>query len=300
MQENNGRVIAVFAHNESQNITACLESVKRAIKVGDSCYVLNNGSSDNTGTLVNEFIKTNSFCNLIAIEMGDKANAWNVFVHELNITASLFCFLDGDCVITPNSIDALEKCSKDNPFANAVAALPHEQTSKKNREEMLRDGGLAGNLYALSRNFVDRIRSNNIRLPLGLIGDDSLIGALIYWDLNPTENDWDKRRIAPCEEATFSYEPLSIFSSRDIKLYYRRKLRYSLRHFQMMLFKPLLKEQGLAGIPQHIDDLYVNYTDQLKLAWRWTDTWFDYFALRQIKKTIAAHKLKCQNTKKMI
>ena len=279
------RVIAIFAHNEAKNIISCLISVKKAIRVGDECYVLNNGSSDDTGYLVDLFSKENSFCKLITIEIGDKANAWNVFCHELNITSSLYIFLDGDCTVSPNSFDALESSIIKNPSANAAAGLPDKHISRKNREEMIRNRGLAGNLYALSPDFMQRIRNYNMRLPLGLIGDDSLVGALASWNLDP-KTSWDATKVVSCEDANFSYKRLSLFSIEDIRLYWRRKIRYSLRHYQIMLMKAPLKSQGLKAIPQNIEDIYIDSASQLKLAWRGLDTWFDYLAFRIIRKCI--------------
>ena len=282
------RVIAIFAHNEGRNIIACLESVKRTIRVGDECVVLNNGSTDNTGSLVEKFSVTNSFCRLVTIDVGDKANSWNIFVHKLGIEADLFYFLDGDCEISPNALDALEKCIVRNPIANSAAALPSDKISPRNRVIMMRDGGLAGNLYALPKQFIEKLRKNNVYLPFGLIGDDSLVGALAYWDLNP-KTVWDKSRIITCKDADFSYVPLSPFSLRDIRLYYRRKIRYSLRYFQINLMKKPLKDHGLAAIPENIEDLYVLHSSEVKMKWRGIDTFFDYLAARIIRKCIAEH-----------
>lgn len=282
------RVIAIFAHNEANKIIACLESVKKSIRTGDECIVLNNGSMDNTGLLVNEFLKTNNFCKLVTIDVGDKANAWNVFVHELKIEADIFYFLDGDCEVIYNALDALEKCIFENPIANAVAALPSDKVSPKNRAAMIKEGGLAGNLYALSKQFIERLRKNSVLLPFGLIGDDSLLGALAYWDLNP-KADWDKRRIVICNNANFSYVPLSPFSLTDIRLYYRRRVRYSLRYFQTKLMKKPLKEFGLAAIPKNVDDLYINHSAEVDVRWRGIDTFFDYLAAQKIKNSIKEH-----------
>jgi glycosyltransferase involved in cell wall biosynthesis len=286
MHHKENRVIAIFAHNETRNIISCLNSVKQAMRDGDECYVLNNGSTDDTGAKVDEFSKENSFCKLITIELGDKANAWNVFCHELNITSSVYIFLDGDCTVSPNSFDALESCIKNKPCVNAAAGLPAEHISKKNRAEMLLNGGLAGNLYALSGDFMHRLRHNKVRLPLGLIGDDSLVGALAYWDLDP-KTSWDKSRIISCEGANFLYVRLSLFSITDIRLYWRRKIRYSLRYYQIMLMKAPLKSLGLKAIPVNIEEIYENSIPKLKLYWRGLDTWFDYLALKRIRKSIA-------------
>ena len=114
-EEKKRRVIAVFAHNEARKIIACLESIKREVRAGDKCVVLNNGSADATSELVEDFSKNNDFCTHVNIEVGDKSNAWNVFVQEIRIKADVFCFLDGDCEILPGSLNALEKCMESNP-----------------------------------------------------------------------------------------------------------------------------------------------------------------------------------------
>jgi glycosyltransferase involved in cell wall biosynthesis len=281
------RALAIFAHNESENIVACLDSVKRTMREGDTCFVLNNGSNDDTGAVVARYAQTNPFCHRVDIALGDKANAWNVFVHELGAEAGLYCFLDGDCAVAPGALDALEACLLRHPEANAAAALPAANVSRKNRETMLREGGLAGNLYALSAAFVARIRAGKVRLPVGLIGDDSLTGALAYWDLDP-QGDWDTRRIVTCADASFSYSRFSPLSARDVRLYYRRKIRYSLRQFQNDLMRRPLKDLGLAALPANMVDLYRSRAGELKLSWRGLDTWFDYLALKRIRGAIAA------------
>lgn len=280
--DNTQRVIAVFAHNEARKIIACLESVKKNITQGDRCIVLNNGSTDETHTLVEAFAKDNDFCSLVEIAIGDKANAWNVFIHQVNLQADVFCFLDGDCEMLPGSLDALERCMRDHPTANAIAAIPADNTGEVFRGAMLEEGGLAGNLYALPNHFVTRIRAANMRLPLGLIGDDSLIGTLAYWDLNPKQG-WDLTKIKLCENARFFYSPLSYFSFHDVWLYYRRKIRYSLRRIQTNLMYKPLKGQGLAAIPPNVDTLYADHAAGLRLTWRGLDTWFDWLAIRRIK-----------------
>lgn len=278
-----GRAIAVFAHNEERHIIACLESVHALARDDDRCFVLCNGSRDRTRDLVASFARNYTFCNLIEIEVGDKANAWNVFCHELGIDAGMYIFMDGDCRAGPDAFEALAACLESQDRVNAAAGLPDRGCSRGEREAMLTEGGLAGGLYALSRGFVDRVRKLGVRLPVGLIGDDSLIGTLAYWDLEP-RNEWDKSRIACCEAASFHFDRLSLLSVQDARLYLRRKVRYSLRYFQNQMLRSRLKAWGLAGIPEHVRQLYAEAPSELTvLKWRGLDTLFDYLALRRIR-----------------
>lgn len=280
-----GRAIAVFAHNESNNIIACLKSVKEAMGRDDRCVVLNNGSTDNTQILVDQFCKENLFSSQVTIELGDKSNAWNLFVHECNIDAEIYIFLDGDCRISRQSFNALESCIRSQPEINAAAGIPDIGISPKNHKAMIKDGGLSGNLYALPSSFVNKIRNHEIRLPVGLIGDDSLVGALAAWDLNP-KNQWNRSRIHICVEANFLYDRISLLDRKDRALYYRRRIRYSLRHFQIKLMRDILKKEGVKGMPATVDELYAKYQDKLRLEWRGLDTWFDYLALKRINRAI--------------
>lgn len=282
------RIIAVFAHNEGRKILNCLESIRRAIRDGDQCYVLDNGSSDNTGVVVQAYAKEHPFCKLVTIELGDKANAWNVFVHDQHPEAGLYCFTDGDCEVAPDALNALESATHQHPDANAVAGVPDQASSLSIRNGMLASGGLAGGLYALTASFVQRIREQQVRLPIGLIGDDSLVGALAYWNLNP-QGPWDLTRVVVCAGAEFSFTRLSMLSPRDMRLYYRRKTRYALRDLQTSLLKGPIEAQGLTVIPAHVEELYTRYGRQLKLRWRGLDTWFDYLALRKVRAHLAAH-----------
>jgi glycosyltransferase involved in cell wall biosynthesis len=281
-------VMAVFAHNEANNIIKCLDSIKKSNNVETlRCFVLANGCIDRTCQLVFKYANENPFVKLVEIEKGDKANAWNMFVHSVAPNADIYFFLDGDCRVLPNSLDELERCLKNNRNANAAAALPLDigRSTKKQIKEMISDGGLAGNLYALSKDFVERIRDKGVYLPFGLIGEDSLIGALAYWNLDP-RHEWDRSKIVISEKARFTYIPLSLFSIKDLIQYFKRKKRYSIRYYQIHLLKRPLKEEGITGIPENINQLYDLFSDKLKLRWRGLDTFFDWLALRAIKTSL--------------
>lgn len=279
------RTIAVFAHNEERKIIDALECVKEADAGRDSrCYVLANGCGDATVELVREYATKNPFVELVVLPVGDKANAWNVFVHEVAPAADIYFFTDGDCRIARGSLDALEHCLSAGG-ANAAAAVPDNaaRTTARQIVSMVRQGGLAGNLYALSGEFVGRVRSRGVRLPLGLVGDDSLVGALAYWDLDPTQ-EWDMNKIVICGRARFSYTPIALYDPRDLVVLFRRMRRYSVRHFQNIILKPPLKRSGVDGLPHHMEDLYRIYADDLRLKWRGANTLFDWLALRQMRR----------------
>jgi hypothetical protein len=120
---------------------------------------------------------------------------------------------------------------------------------------MLKERCLAGNLYALSRAFVERIRAENVRIPLGWIIEDGMVGALAKWDLDPMRG-WDDRFLVPCPEAGFRFDSLRMSNPRHWRVYWNRRLRYSTGYFQNRVIAPFLKRSGLKGIPQNVEELW--------------------------------------------
>lgn len=280
-------VIGVFAHNEARQIEACLESIRPQLQPGDVCHVLNNGSTDDTGDVVRAYCARHPFCRLVNIEIGDKANAWNLFVHDIAADADVHVFLDGDCRAKAGALSALRHGFEAEPRALALAAVPDPAISPSFHRLMLSGPGVAGNLYALSRAFIARVRRLHVRMPVGWIGDDSLVGALVFWDLNP-RGEWDKSRLVVMKSAQFEYDPFSPWSLNDLRLQYRRKVRYALRHRQNQMLHPLLKKEGLSAIPPTVLDLYRKAGPPPPVQGIGPAAWFDRLARQRILIALAA------------
>lgn len=279
--------IGVFAHNEASDIEACLESLRPQLLPGDVCHVLNNGSTDDTGRVVAAYSKRHPFCRLVNIEVGDKSNAWNVFVHDVAPDADVHVFHDGDCRVKGQALAVLRHGFNAVPHAHALAAVPDPAISPEFHRLMLTGPGVAGNLYALSRAFIERARQLRVRLPLGWIGDDSLVGALAFWDFDPT-GGWDPSRIAVMTEAQFEYDPFSPWSLADLRLQYRRKIRYALRHRQSQMLHPLLKKEGLSAMPPTVLDLYRRAGPPRPVQGFGPAAWFDRLARQRIVSALAS------------
>lgn len=278
------RVVAIFAHNESRRIIACLEALRLSpLPDGTTCYVIANGCTDDTVIRATEYAQRASWVKVIDLKIGDKANAW-YFVHEVAAEAGIYFFTDGDCQIESGALQHLEERLLSNPDINAVSGVPSSRNLSLGifRSIITSKGGFAGNLYALSQDFVTRIRIKQIRLPHGLIGDDSLIGALALWNLDPSAQ-WNLDLIQVVPSATFRYESILRASLYDPAFYIRRLKRYSLRHFQNQLIKFRIKELGLSVLPYHINSLYLEAEDKELIPRRSLKHYFfDRWAITQI------------------
>lgn len=193
---------------------------------------------------------------LTEIALGDKCGAWNTYVHEIAPPAEAHLFLDGDMRMDPGAGPELYRTLLQAPDARAAIALPVGGRNEASyRKQLLAEPSVWGNLYALRDSVLRQFREQGIRLPLGHIGDDGLIGYLVDRDLDPRAPAIPGRTVA-AERATVRYSRLRWFVPRDIRLYWRRRVSYSVRHFQFQALGPRIKTHGVEAIPASIVELY--------------------------------------------
>jgi glycosyltransferase involved in cell wall biosynthesis len=278
----------VLAHNEAEHITACLDSLYAAEPQQPlEIFVLANGCTDDTEPIVLDYARKHSEVHLVSIALADKCNAWNVYIHETvprhAAGYGVYFFMDGDARVLPGSLSAMIEGLSQNPRALAASAVPITgRNRQRDRQSILDDHGLVANLYALSGVFVRSLQDKQVKIPVGLEGDDGLIGALVKWNLDPRTN-WDDARVVPCPKAGFSFDSLSWLRPRDWRTYWRRRIRYARRQYEFELIGQRLKASGLDGMPMHIRELYRDAA-VCRIHWTTTSALFDWLALRAMQK----------------
>jgi glycosyltransferase involved in cell wall biosynthesis len=284
--------VMVLAHNEERHIKACLDSIFAADPASRfQVYVMANGCTDATEDIVRQYARKRPEVHLVSIGLGDKCNAWNVFIHE-TVPAEcpdleVYFFMDGDARAVAGSFSAMAHALGEDEYAHAASAPPVSgRNAARDRAELLEQHGLVANLYALRGAFVRRLRQIGVRIPLKLEGDDGLVGALIKWDLAPERQDFDDRRIVPCPNAGFEFEPFSPLRPANWLAYWRRAVRYGRRRYEFQLLGPLLKSKGLSALPSDITALYDNAAT-LRLQWQGLYTLPNLVALRRMRKVAA-------------
>lgn len=280
--------VMVLAHNEEKRIASCLESVLSSDHSAKlDIYVMANGCTDATEAIVAEIASSNPAVHLVSIALGDKCNAWNVFVHDVVPAkcpgAALYFFMDGDARVTQGSLGAMARTLLQSSRANAVGAPPASgRNLVKDREELLRDRGLVANLYALKGSFISRCQTLGVRIPLRLEGDDGLVGALVKWDLDPRQA-MDDDLIVACPDAGFTFDSFTPARLSDWHSYWKRMVRYGRRRYEFALLGPMLKRDGLVAMPADIRELYRDAAN-LELRWDGIYTLTNWFALREMRR----------------
>ena len=275
--------VAVFAHNEESNIVRCLDSLDQG--AGLDIFVLANGCSDGTVARVRRYALDHPEVRVVELERGDKASAWNAFVHGFAPDNAETCyFIDGDVRAGEGALGRLARALERNPEAHVAAAIPGSGRNRRAQlDEQIETHGVQGNLYAVRGSFLSAMRREQLRLPAGFVRDDGLLGALAKWDLSPFRGAWNPDRVIVVTDARFLFDPVEMFSPKGIRQYWNRKIRYSIGHFETSLLKGEMKARGLTGIPADVLALY-GKAEMPKLRWRGVDTLFDWMALMRIAR----------------
>lgn len=280
--------VMVLAHNEEEKVAACLDSLlasepDRHLEI----YVMANGCTDRTEHIVADYARSRPEVHLVSIALGDKCNAWNVFIHETIPQQcpgrDVYFFMDGDARIGHQALSRMAHALEIDTHAHAASAVPGSGRSMaKDRREIIENRGLVANLYALRGSFTERLRQAGVRLPLKLEGDDGLLGALIKWNLE-AGSKWDDNLIHPCPDAIFEFDPVPIGRLEEWPKYWRRLIRYGRREFEFQLLGPRLRQYGVAGLPVDIQELY-SEAESLKLPWKGIYTLSHLIALREMRR----------------
>lgn len=278
-------VVAIFAHREERRIAACLRSLPLC-RPDTEFHLLVNGSNDRTAAIGQEVARLHPALTVHDWQPGGKARTWNRFVHDVGPErADCWIFMDGDAEITTGSIDALQAAVA-QPGVNAAAGMPMNGRQAELYRAMLHsERGLFGDLYALSGDFVARIRQSHIRLPEDLIGDDGLIAAMAATDLR-NEDGWDRERIFPCDGAGFLCAPVRLIAPSSWLMQYKRMTNYSVRHFQNRIISDIMKREGPAALPPRMATLYPRWWDRFVLRTGITG-WFDRRAIARMHRAAA-------------
>lgn len=97
--------IVMFAYNEEKNIEHSIKSVfKNITQQCESVFVIANGCTDNTVEVLDKLKINKHYCrlNIINIQLGDKCNAWNTYMHDIAPDVDVHFFIDADVTFTEN------------------------------------------------------------------------------------------------------------------------------------------------------------------------------------------------------
>ncbi|MBR0568571.1 hypothetical protein J5J83_20800 [Azoarcus sp. L1K30] len=181
------------------------------------------------------------------VALGDKAHAWNTYVHHLWPDARTTVFIDGYVEVAPQALGLIDRTLTDSPAVSAATGVPSVGSSASRlRREMIEGGGIHGNLCALSRAAMVTIRQSGFRLPLGLYRVDSLLGSAICFRFDSVANRWDPGQIRVVPEASWAFRSLKWWHPGDIVKHFRRVLRQDQGRLENNAFRSHFRDRKLS------------------------------------------------------
>lgn len=228
--------IIMFAYNEQNNIFNTLGSVynNKSIEL-NKVYLIANGCTDKTAEYAAQLKSELEFSELtiVNLQLGDKCNAWNYYMHNLADDVGCHFFIDADVNFSENCFQLMhDKLINAENAEVAIAGLP---LSGRNidfyRSLVVERSCLFGNLYGLSNQFIKRIHETKFHLPIGLNWIDSFLTKAVNTDIQFFNYNLPNR-VAYINNVGYSFESLSPFKQADIKLYFNRISRYELGKLQ--------------------------------------------------------------------
>lgn len=228
--------VAVFAARESvETIETTIEAINQAVSENDCrIAILVNGNKNLADQLSRRF-QERAYAppkgiriDIWFLEVGDKAQTWNAYVHRLYPGGELTFFVDGYAAPKPDALRLLSHAISKSPQSLAVSGVPScGSSARRQAAVMLHSGGIHGNLFALPKRTMEELRQRAICLPKGLYRTDSLIGAILNFRFDPSKYNWDPGQILVQGDATWKITPLRWWHPGDIRTHVTRVLRQS-------------------------------------------------------------------------
>ncbi|HEV2608905.1 MAG TPA: hypothetical protein VGU61_01460 [Noviherbaspirillum sp.] len=231
--------VAIFAARETAGtLASCLQAALKSCGSRRTVIdVLVNGNralADQFSEYVDEFRRRrmdnqttdNAVVRVWFIPFGDKAHAWNVYLHTIWPGGDVGYFIDGYVQVRPDAFLLLDEGLTTTTGALGATGIPTSGRSARNlASQMLTEGGMHGNLHAIRGSAISNLKQTGFRLPLGLYRTDSLIGAVLMFRLDPAKNEWDPKRVFVHPQVTWHVASASLWTLKDLSAQYKRKLR---------------------------------------------------------------------------
>lgn len=134
-------LIIIPAHNEENNISFCLESLKKQNFQDFVCMIVNDGSTDRTAEIINNFKIQDSRFRVLDLEKSEHSpGAKVVRTFDKGLQAldwkdfDVVCKYDADIVFPTNYLEKINQTFETNPKAGIVSGLVYIKKYKSNSE----------------------------------------------------------------------------------------------------------------------------------------------------------------------
>lgn len=134
-------LIIIPAHNEEQSIASCLESLQKQSFQDFICVVVNDGSTDKTSQIINDFKIQDSRFKIQDLEISEHqpgakvVRTFNKGLESVDWKGfAVICKYDADIIFPRNYLEKVNQVFEQNPKAGLVSGLVYIRKYKQNPE----------------------------------------------------------------------------------------------------------------------------------------------------------------------
>ena len=226
--------IVIFASRESLNALVCtIKSAQIAGRGTAGIDVVVNGNPGLAMALASqlcspEFTTERTPITVWEIALGDKANAWNQYLHRIWSDEKIAFFIDGYVRLNPDSVRLLGDAIATQVDVLGGTGVPNVgAASNTQHAQSPPASGFHGNFCCLTGAAIEKFRHQNIHLPFGLYRVDSVMGAMLSLGFDPVRIAWVANRIYVHPAASWQTDPKHWWRISDIRAQIKRIFRQS-------------------------------------------------------------------------
>lgn len=208
--------VLMATYNGEKYVLEMLESIKNQTYSKFVCYIHDDGSTDATCKIIDEFCKGNN--NFIRLKSGTCGGAKNNFLYMLKEIGGQFkycMFCDQDDVWLPSkiekSVEAIEKLESDNPTLPALVYCDMKVVDENLKE--IASSFIKYNALTVDEITIDRAVMKGYAAGCTMIINNTLAKASVIEDTNNiVMHDWWVMLIASAiGKITYLDEPLALY-----------------------------------------------------------------------------------------
>ena len=214
--------LVIFASRETpttlrQTIDAALVSAGGLARID----VLVNGNVQLAADIARSFAETagmkESPVRIWSIPLGDKANAWNQYIHQIWAGEDLAFFVDGYVRLNADAVQLLGNgVTGDERVLGGCGVPTAGHSAEALRNNLIVNTGFHGNFCCIKGRVLAQMRDSGTALPVGLYRTDSLMGAFLCYALNPATHVWEDHRILVHPTASWDVDGVRWWHPRDL------------------------------------------------------------------------------------
>ncbi len=200
---------------------------------------------------------------LWSVSLGGKAHTWNQYVHLVWPGSVVAFFADGYVRPEQHAMQRLAGLLDASPLALGGTGVPLTGSTAAQMKQLAKDeGALHGNFFALKRSTMQGFQAAGFKLPLGLYGFDTLLGAVLGFGADPSRYAWNaQQRIVSSADIAWHTPEKHWWSGKEVKTQFNRILNNALRQLVRESTKYYLQQQKMdpGALPKTIEDFVLTW-----------------------------------------